>query len=338
MKFKALLTIALATAAIFVQTGCEKAEVPTVQNEVRTLRLANVHVQDYPTSKACDYFAQRVSEETNGKIEIKCYHNAELGDEKTTIELLKMGNIDFVRVPTQLLTEYDDSLNLLTIPFMFKSEAHLWNVLNSEIGQNYLNSEKLKENGIIGLNWYYAGSRNFYVKDKQINTLEDLSGIVIRIQESESVVDMVNSLGAKPIPLAFGEVYSAMVTGSIDGAENSWPSYISTKHYEVAKNIVCDEHLTVPEMIVASSSTMDSLTEEERNIIKKCAEESTQKHIEYWNAAEAEAKQTAIDAGCVITELSDAEKQKFRDAVQPVIEKYSAGYEELAQAIQSTPE
>lgn len=299
------------------------------------LRLANNHAPDFPTSKACDYFAQLVEEKTGGKIKIICFHDAELGDESSTLKQVQLGGIDFARVSVSLLAQYDESLNVLSLPYLYENSEHMKKVLESETGEEFLKSSGLMENGFEGICWYTAGSRNFYSVSPLDDGINSLKGLRIRTQQSELLEDTVSALGAKPVPMKFEDVYPAFMMGNIDAAENNIPSYISTQHYKTARYMMLDEHSMIPEMIVVSKTTMENLNHEYQNIIRECAKQSTQKQFELWNDYEKQCLQTAIDAGCQIVSLTPEQKAAFKEAVKDVKAEYSAGYEDLTEKIEN---
>ena len=212
----------------------------------------------------------------------------------------------------------------------------MWKVLQGETGNALLNSATLYEHGISGLTWFTAGSRSFYFSS-EIKSIDDLKGLKIRTQENSQVVqDMVKALGAEPVPLSYGKVYSAFVTGEIDGAENSIPSYVSTNHCNVAKYFVTDKHMYIPELLVMSAKTFEGLSVSQRELIKECAVEATEKEIEYWNEYEVEALKKAENAGCHITELSEQESEHFKNVLSAVRDKYSKDYEDILKDILNT--
>lgn len=190
-----------------------------------------------------------------------------------------------------------------------------------------------EDSGIVGLSWYDAGARNFYNSKREIKSLADMQGLKIRVQESSMMMDMVKALGANPTPMPYGEVYSGLQTNVIDGAENNWPSYESTSHYEVAKYYVVDEHSRVPEMQIISKQTMDKLSADDQKIIRECAAESAKYERQLWAEREKASEEKVRAGGAVITRLSDAARAEFIKAVQPLYEKYGAEYKDLIQKI-----
>lgn len=297
------------------------------------LRYAENQAQDYPTTQAAYKFAELVEQKTNGKIHIDVYHGGQLGDEKAVIEQLQFGAIDFTRVSLSPLSEFEKSLNVLQLPYLYKDAAQMWRVLEGSIGDQFLNS--MEKNNLVGLSWFDAGARNFYDSKRPVTKLEDLKGLKIRVQESQLMMGMVSALGANPTPMAYGEVYSGLQTGVIDGAENNWPSYDSVSHYEVAKYYVLDEHTRVPEMQMVSKITWDKFSDEEKAIIRECAKESALLERQLWAEKEKSSEEKVRAAGCVITELEPGEKDKFQAAMQPLYTQFGAGYEDLIKQIQA---
>ena len=274
-----------------------------------------------------------VEQKTGGRIHIDVYHGGQLGDEKATIEQLVFGAIDFTRVSISPLSEFDKSLNVLSLPYLYKDAAQMWRVLDGDIGEQFLTN--VESAGLVGLSWYDAGARNFYNSKRPVTKLEDLKGLKIRVQESQIMMNMVSALGASATPMAYGEVYSGLQTGVIDGAENNWPSYDSVSHYEVAKYYCLDEHSRVPEMQLVSKITWNKFSDEDKKIIKECALESAKIERELWAEKEKASEEKVKAAGAVITELEAGEKEKFQAAMAPLYAQFGQGYESLIKDIQS---
>ena len=285
------------------------------------LRLAETHPQDYPTTKGNYEFARLVKERTSGRIEVQVYHSKQLGEEKAVIEQVQLGAIDFTRVSISPVSAFVKDLDALQLPYLYRDAVHMWKVLDGPIGQEIL--KKLERSNFVGLGWFEAGSRNFYTK-KLVKTVGDLKGMKIRVQQAPLMVGLVEALGAVATPLAFGEVYSALQTGVIDGAENNWPSYLSTSHYEVAKFFITDEHTRVPEITIASKKVFDKLPKEDQAIIRKAMKDAQPYQFKMWNDFEKVAEKTVREKGCTITEVTPQEKQKFMDAMKPVYDKQPA--------------
>ena len=295
------------------------------------LTYAENQAEDYPTTQGAYKFAELVNQRTNGKIEIQVNAGGTLGDERSVIEQLQFGGVDFARVSLSPLAEFVPKLNVLQMPYLYTGPEHMWRVLEGKIGDDFMNS--FGDSNLIPLSWYDAGARNFYNSVRPIETLEDIRGMNIRVQESELMVDTIKALGANPVPMAYGDVYSGLQTGKIDGAENNWPSYESTRHYEVAGYYTIDEHTRVPELQLVAQSTWDKLSPEYQNIIRECAQESAVYERKLWQEREKISEQKIREAGCVITELSAEEKARFQDAVSPMYELYCADYVDIIDQI-----
>lgn len=287
---------------------------------------------DYPTSLGAIRFAYLVHEKSKGRIQIKVYTDAELGDEPDLVKELTRGGLDFIRASMSGLTEYNDEANVLVMPYLYEDADHMWRVLDGDIGQEIMDS--FNGTGMVPLSWYDAGVRNFY-SSEPIHSLEDLSGKVIRIQESDIMSDIITDLGATPYATMFDEVYSALQTGRVDMAENNLSSYESMEHYKVAPYFIVDEHTRIPELQLISQTTYDKLTDEEKEIIISSAKESALYERELWKEREEISLERVKEGGCQIIYLSDKEKERFRDAVSGVYTKYCKDYMDLIERIQN---
>lgn len=316
-----------------LQTQIDLEEPMTMDGQI-ILRLANNQTPDHPASVACDYFADMVNEMSGGRIRILNYHSGRLGDEKSTVQQLVYGGIDLARVSTALLIEYEPSLIALQLPYLYENSDHMWKVLNSSIGEDYLNC--MKDIGVVGLCWYDAGARNFYTVDKAISQVEDLKGMRIRVQESSLMVDVISALGAIPVQIPYDKVASALRKGEIDGAENNVSSYISMGHYNGAPYIVNDEHVRIPEMIIINRSILESLSQEDQEILLSAARQSSLRQRQLWDEQEENNRKTLEKAGAVITEVED--KTKFIESVQPVYQKYGESCEDIVARIREMNE
>ena len=319
-----LLVMLVLIASLFLLKPKE-----TVPDYVFT--YAENQVADYPTTLGAKYFAELVEERTEGRIKILVQHGGERGNETEVIEQLKYGGVDFARLSLSELTNEMDSLNVLQMPYLYKNSEHMWCVLDGEIGDYFL--DVINESQMVGLSWYDGGARNFYTVNQPIRSVEDLSGMKIRVQDSNFMADLVKALGGEPIRQAYSEVYSLLERHEVDGAENNWPSYETTQHYEVAKYITLDEHIRAPEIQLCSKHTWEKLSKEDQQIILECAKESAVYQRELWSAREKESREIAVKGGVEVISLSSAEKLKFQQAVQPLYTKYCKDYFELVEQI-----
>ncbi|WP_143319354.1 TRAP transporter substrate-binding protein [Clostridium sp. HBUAS56010] len=286
---------------------------------------------DYPTTQGAKRFAQLVFERTNGRIKINVFSGENMGDENQIAEQLQYGGIDFARVSVMMLTDIKPKFNVLQLPYIYRDETHMWKVLDGTIGEEF--KEELNGSGLVALSWFDAGARNFYNSSHPIEKIEDLRKMRIRVAKSDMMAAMVEALGAKAVPMAYSQVYAALETSSIDGAENNWPSYETMNHYEVAKYITLDAHSRIPEMQLASQSTWERLKKEDQEIIRACGEESALYERELWKIREESVKEKLKEAGCIVTELSPSEQVRFRASVMSVYQTYCSDYIDVVNRI-----
>lgn len=324
---KRIFLVGMIMALIFAVTGCGDNQ------EVTTLIMADVQEGQHPTALACDEFAKLVKERTNGRIEIEVYHGQTLGTEAEQIAQVTVGGIDFVRVSSPLASYYDD-IKAFQALYLYGSEDDMWKVLDGEIGMEFLKSSELAANGIEGLCWISGGSRNFYNDVKPITCPEDLNGLTIRVN-TDSMFAFLSQCGAKGVNVSYGDIYNAIADGTIDGAENNWPSYISTGHYKVAPYITVDEHTRIPEMIVASVETMNSLSSQDQEIIRECALEAGKLQRQWMQEYDETAIRQAEEAGCQITYLTQEQVAQFQRVAEPVNEQVSAKYIDIINRIKA---
>lgn len=330
MKKKLILPALLTALYACGCAGRPAASESTVPEYVFT--YADNQSSSYPTIMGAYRFAELVKERTGGRIEIEVEANAVLGDEEEIVEQLAFGGVDFTRASLSTLSNLIPMLNVLQMPFLYRNSKHKWEVLDSEIGDTFLDA--FDGSGMVALSWYDAGSRNFYTTERPITCLEDMQGMTIRVIDSSLMVDMVKALGAVPATPPFKDVYSALQTGSIDGAENNWPSYESMKHYEIASYYTIDEHTQVPEVQLCSQDTWNRLNSEDQAVIRECARESALYEREVWAQREKESRKKVEQAGVRVNTLSPEELLRFREAVEPLYEKYCGDYVEIIEEIQ----
>ena len=281
------------------------------------LRSTDIHPTDYPTVEAVRHISKLLEERTKGRIKINVFHSAQLGNEKDTIEQTRFGVIDLNRINMAPFNNLIPATNVPSLPLIFRSVEHMRKVMDGPIGDSIL--KEFEKHDLVGLAFYDSGSRSFYNSKRPINTPADMKGMKIRVQQSDMFVALVSALGANATPMAFGEVYSALQTGVIDGAENNWPSYESTKHFEVSKFYSLTEHSLSPEVLVMSKRSFDKLSKEDQEIMKAAAKESVAKMRELWDARE-KASEAKVKAGGAV--INAVEKQPFIDAMKPVYDRF----------------
>lgn len=304
-----------------------------VANAQTVLRSADTHPDGYPTVEAVKYMGELIKERTAGRYSVEVYHSAQLGEEKDTIEQTQTGVIDLNRVSMGPFNGIVPETAVPSLPYMFRSVDQMRHVMDGPIGDEILKA--FEAHDLVGLAFYDSGARSFYNTKKDITSIADLKGMKFRVIQSDVFVDMVNALGANATPMAYGEVYSALETGVIDGAENNWPSFESAKHYEVAKHYTVDQHQIVPEVLVMAKPSWDRLTPEDQAIVKQAAKESVVKMRELWDAQEKKSRDIVEKAGVKVSEI---DKQPLIDAMKPVYDKYLSTPElkDLAARIQAT--
>lgn len=313
-------------------TGCSLKSERTPRKPEFVFTYAENQAEDYPTTRGAYRFAELVGERTNGRIEIQVNAGGVLGDEKKVIAQMQFGGVDFARVSLSPLSEFVPKLNVLQLPYLYNNSEHMWKVLEGEIGDDFMDS--FGDSRLVPLSWYDAGARNFYSSVKPIECLEDIQGMKIRVQESELMVAAIEALGAIPVPMSYADVYSGLQTGEIDGAENNWPSYESTRHFEVARYYTIDEHTRVPEMQLVSEVTWKKLSPEDQKIIRECAQESAKYERSLWVEQEKISEERVCREGCVLTEILPEEKARFRQMVLPMYEEYCSEYVDIIEQIE----
>ena len=329
----AIITSCILTIGMFTGCGSSTATKTETTTQPMTLRLADIQPEGYPTILGDKAFAKAVEEKTQGRIKVQVYSGAQLGDEKSTIEQVQFGAIDGIRIGAAPLAEFNKEIGALILPYLFKDKDQMFRVLEGPIGEKMFASLEA-DSKIVGLSWLDAGARSFYNTKKDIKTPDDLKGLKIRVQESKPMMDMVKALGGSPTPMASGEVYSALQTGVVDGAENNWPSYLNFNHYEVAKHITIDEHTRVPEMIALSKMTWDKISKADQALVKEAALEGAAVERAEWLKQEESAQAKIIAKGGVtITKLES--NKAFQDKVQGMYAAHPE-WKETIQAIIDT--
>lgn len=281
------------------------------------LKSSDTHPDGYPTVEGVKYFSQLVKERTAGRYSVEIYHSAQLGEEKDTIEQVRSGVIELNRVSMAPFNGTVKETIIPALPYIFRSEDHMHKVMDGPIGDQI--KAAFEPAGLVALAFYDSGARSFYNAKKPVKTVADMKGLKFRVIQSDIFVDMASALGANATPMPYGEVYSSVETGVIDGAENNFPSYDTAKHFEVAKFYSLDEHTILPEVFVMNKAAYDKLTPEDQTIFKQAAKDSVAKQRELWAAKTAQSRAAIEKAGVKVNEV---EKQGFIDAMKPVYEKH----------------
>ncbi|BCL70222.1 C4-dicarboxylate ABC transporter [Vibrio nigripulchritudo] len=283
-----------------------------------TLRLAENQPESNPVTVAMHKFAELTSTYSNGEVKVKVFSGAQLGQEAETIEQTQAGIIDLTRVNSVTLANVSPSVGVFTLPYIFKNIKHKYRVLDSDIGDEV--RADMAKYGLVGFEFMEAGTRSFYTTEEHpVKSIEDMKGLKIRVQKSPISISMVNLVGGVATPMNYGEVFSSLQTGVIDGAENDYVSYLTSGHYEVAPNYVEDGHLSPPAILIMNKAKFDSLPENHRNAIAKAAKEAAIFERDLMIRANIEAKERVVAAGVKVTVIDNT---PFQQAVQPVYEEF----------------
>ncbi|WP_421947770.1 TRAP transporter substrate-binding protein [Phaeodactylibacter xiamenensis] len=320
-----LQLILLPVALIFI-SGCSQ------QDAVTAIKLAHGLDISHPVHKGMVYFAEQVAERSNGQMRIDIYPSGQLGSERQCLELLQIGSLGMTKVSAAVLENFAPRMKVLGLPYLFRDDEHAWAVLNGPIGKGLL--LEAQNYWLRGVCFYDAGSRSFYTKDRPINSPDDLDGLKVRVMNSQTAMQMVKALGGAPTPISFGELYTALQQGVVDGAENNPPSFYTSRHYEVCKYYSIDEHSTVPDVMLIGTNTWERLTAQEQTWLQEAADASVEYQRKVWAASEQEALDAVKAAG---VQINYPDKSPFAARVEDIYERYKDDAEiyELIQQIQA---
>ena len=288
-----------------------------VVTPAREFRVADTQPADYPTVQALQYMAQIIEERSAGRHRLHVFHSRQLGEEKETIEQTRIGAIDLNRTNVAPIGSLVPVANVLSLPFLFRSFEHLHRVLDQSIGQEIL--AQFQPHGFVGLTFYDSGARSIYNSVRPVRSLADMKGLRIRVQQSSLMSDMIKALGADPIELPYGQVSTGLSTRLIDGAENNWPSYVTTGHYKLAPYYTLTEHSMSPEVLVMSRPAWESLSGEDRDIFLEAAAKSNIFMRSLWTSLEERSRQQARAAGNII--ITDFDRKPFEEAMSVIYDK-----------------
>ena len=304
MNWKTTLAAALALALPAAASATE-------------FRSSDIHPDGYPTVEAVKFMSEQLKKLTGGKHSINVFNNSKLGNEKDTIEQTKLGAIAITRVNIAPMNNICPATIVPTMPFLFRSTEHMRKVLDGPVGEEILKS--CEAQGFIGLAYYDSGARSIYSVKKPVKTVDDTKGMKIRVQQSDLWVALMEAMGANATPMPFGEVYTALKTGLVDAAENNYPSFESSRHFEVAKYYSKTEHSMAPEMLLFSKRIWDGLSPDDQKAIRQAAKDSVPYMRKLWDEREAKSL-AAVKAGGA--EIIEVDKASFRNAVKPVYVKF----------------
>ncbi|WP_119418273.1 TRAP transporter substrate-binding protein [Desertibaculum subflavum] len=320
-------------AALAMAAG---ASLPAMAQQKMVLKATDVHPVGYPTVDAVIAMGKKLEAATGGRLSIQMFPSMQLGGEKEMIEQAQVGALQYARISVGPMGPIVDELNVFNMPFVFRDIPHMNKVIDGPIGDEMLAKLTASpQSKLVGLCWMDAGARSVYNSKKPIKSIDDLKGLKIRMMGNPIFVDTMNAMGGNGIAMGFDQLYNALQTGVVDGAENNPPSYESGKHFQVAKYYSLTEHLIIPEILVFSKATWDKLSKEDQALISKVAKEAQQEQRKLWNEREAKSMAMIKQAGIEVITMPPAEKKKFQAAVKPVWDKYGAKYADLVKRIQA---
>ncbi len=298
------------------------------------LRYGELNPDTHPMTMAARHFADEVLSKSNGRISIEVYPSGTLGDEKTEVQSVQMGALDMFRIGSSFLADYGvDMMKVFELPYLFKGVDHAWNVLDSDIGTQFLTAVDDADIKMIGIGYFVDSPRNYFFSEAQVSSVSDMESLKVRVRQSEMDIETTNAFGASATPIAYSELYSALQTGVVDGAENALTAYEANKFYEVAPYYTFDAHSMAPYMLVFSEINWNKLAVEDQNLLLECWDE-TEKWYRTLAAEKDEEAMTNLKAqGVEFFEVDNA--KEWVDAVAPIYEKFGAGYEDVIESIQS---
>ncbi|WP_251976627.1 TRAP transporter substrate-binding protein [Salinicola avicenniae] len=289
----------------------------------------NVHPDGYPNSVALQSFADEVSEKTEGRLNPRVYNNAVLGDQPDAIEQTRSGALDFGNFNMGPMGPIVSETNVLSLPFLFNNVDQMYQLMDGEIGERF--ADALAEKDLIALSWFGSGARSFYNTDHPIETPDDLQGLKLRVMNNDLYVQMVDALGGNATPMSYGEVFQSLKTGVIDGAENNYPSFDSSNHFEVAKYYSETEHLIIPECLCVAASSWDALSDEDQSIVREAAQHAAEEQRQLWAEGVEKSREEVEAAGVEINRIDD--KAAFQSRMEPIYQAFIASHPDLESLI-----
>ena len=305
-----LFVVVIAALGLLL-SGCEQAQ------KTRVIKLAHALDRSHSVHKGMQYMADRIEEKSGGQLRVQIYPSQQLGSERECLELLQIGSLDMTKVSAAVMESFSENFKIFGIPYLFKDKTHQYQVLDSEIGKELL--KEGEKYWMRGLCYYASGSRSFYTKDKPIKKPNDVEGLKIRVMSSPTSINMVRTLGGAATPISFGELYTALQQGVVDGAENNPPSFYLSRHYEVCKYYSLDEHTSIPDILLISTTLWNKLSDQEKQWIQEAADESVPVQRQLWDESEQEALEAVKAAG---VEIIYPDKSEFAKETEAMYEDY----------------
>ncbi|NDL68547.1 TRAP transporter substrate-binding protein [Anaerotalea alkaliphila] len=351
MKRKMVVALVLSVAMLAL-AGCGKAPADTSLAEGKTvesdgagektyekpevvLRYGELNPDTHPMTMAAREFARIVAEKSNGRMAIEIYPSGQLGDEKTQVQSVQMGALDMFRAGSSFLSDYGiEMMRVFELPYIFRDVDHSWSVLDSDIGDEFLQAVTDSGTKMVGIGYFADSPRNYFFTNKKVTSVSEMKNLKIRVPQSEMHMETANAFGASATPISYSELYSALQTGVVDGAENALTAYEANKFYEVAKYYTFDAHSLAPYILVFSEISWNKLDENDQEFLSDCWSETEKWYREVASDMDAQARVNLEASGVEFFEVDN--KQEWVDAVAPLYEKFGAGYEDVIRRIQET--
>lgn len=309
-------------AVLFI--GCQPDE-----ENVNSIKLAHSLGVNHPVHEAMVHMADLVAEKSKGKLKIEIYPSSQLGSEKQSLELLQIGSLGMTKVSAAVMENFSPDLKVLGYPYLFQDDEHRFKVYDGDIGKKLLSGSE--QFWLKGLTYFDAGNRSFYTKDTPIDRPQDLEGLKIRVMQSPTAIEMVKSFGGSPTPISWGELYTSLQQGVVDGAENNLPSFYTSKHYEVCKYFSKNEHSSIPDILVIGTLTWNRLSAQEKDWLMEAVEKATVLQRKLWEIAEEEALTEIEKAG---VQVSYPDKELFEDKAKTMLRSLKEENRHLYELVQ----
>lgn len=281
--------------------------------DTKSLRIAHGLDIQHPVHQSLEYMNAELKRISNGKMDLVLYPSGQLGSEREIIELIQIGSMDMTKVSASSLESFVSGMKVFSLPYLFQDHEHFWATLSGQIGRDLLDSGQ--DFNIKGLGYFDAGSRSFYTTKDKITHPDDLKGLKIRVMSSQSAVSMVNTMGGAATPISWGELYTALQQGIVEGAENNPPSFYYSKHYEVSQYYLLDEHTSIPDVIIIGTHTWNNLSAQEQTWLSDAMAAATEYQKKLWAESTQMSLQKVKDAG---VQVLKADKEQFQNSVKPI--------------------
>lgn len=333
-KRKKFLYTLVSFCAFVLIAGCqvfeEESSADATPEDPIVFQLGHAMNETHTVHIAMMEWVEMVEERTDGRVQINVFPNAQLGDETAMLEQLQAGVLDLVKVASPGMASYHDGYHAFGMPFLFEDQEHFYEAMNSEEMQEFF--LETEEDGFVSLTYYTSGQRSFYTADTPIRTPEDLQGLNIRVQDMRSQTDMILAMGGTPVAMAYGDIYTSLQTGHLDGAESNETALTDGFHGEVAKVYSYSKHAIIPDVFVMSAESWQQLSPEDQEIFIEAAQESTEIHHELWDEAIEESIQIAEEE-MGVEFVEDVDREAFQEATAHILDEFKEEYEHVGEVI-----